>query len=163
MLSIIVAIANRNAIGKSNRLLTHLPKDLKWFKQNTLNKTVLMGRKTYESLPNGALPKRKNIVLSRNVNFEAPNCVILNSFDDLEKYLLPDEENFIIGGAEIYKKLLPKADKLYITKIHADFDADAFFPKINFDEWKLINKISNKADEKHKFDFDFLEYLRIEN
>ncbi len=163
MLSIIVAIANHNAIGKSNRLLVHLPKDLKWFKQHTLNKTVLMGRKTYESLPSGALPKRKNIVLSKNINFDAPNCVVLNSFDNLEKYLNLDEENFIIGGAEIYKKFLPKADKLYITRIYADFEADVFFPKINFDEWKLTNKISNKADEKHKFDFDFLEYLKINN
>ncbi len=161
-LSIIVAMANNNAIGKNNNLLVYLPNDLKWFKKNTLNKTIIMGRKTYESLPKGALPKRTNIVLSKNKNFKAENCIVLNDFDDVFKYLQEKKENFVIGGAEIYKKFLPKANKLYITKIYADFDADVFFPEINFDDWKLIEKIENKADEKHKFNYDFLVYELIQ-
>ncbi len=162
MLSIIVAIADNNAIGKDNKLLAYLPKDLKWFKQNTLNKTILMGRKTYESLPGGALSKRKNIVLTRNENFQAPNCTVLNDINDVQEYLNSNEENFIIGGAEIYKKFLPIADKLYITRIYAKLEADVFFPEINFDNWKLLEKIENKTDEKHKFNFDFLVYSRLD-
>ncbi|MBN2893546.1 MAG: dihydrofolate reductase [Bacteroidales bacterium] len=159
-LSIIVAIANNNAIGKDNNLLAYLSNDLKWFKKNTLDKTVIMGRKTFDSLPNGALPKRTNIVLTRNKDFKAENCIVLDDFQKVFNHLNQDAENFIMGGAEIYRHFLPFVDKLYITRIHADFDADVFFPEINFDEWNLIEKIENKVDEKHKFDYDFLIYLR---
>ncbi len=161
MLSIIVAIANNDAIGQGNRLLTYLPNDLKWFKKNTTGKTIIMGRKTFESLPNGALPKRKNIVLSQNADFKPDKCTIVNNFVDIWQHIDAQQENFVIGGAEIYKLFLSKVEKLYITKIHADFpDADVFFPKINFAEWKLLETIENKADEKHKYDFDFLIYER---
>ena len=161
MISIIVAIANNNAIGRGNRLLAYLPKDLKWFKKNTTGKTIVMGRKTFESLPNGALPNRKNVVLSQNVDFKADKCIIVNNFVDIWQHLDNQQENFVIGGAEIYKLFLPKAEKLYITKIYANFpDADVFFPEINFDEWELLETIENKVDEKHKYNFDFLIYER---
>lgn len=159
-LSIIVAMANNNAIGKNNNLLAYLPKDLKWFKKNTLNKTVIMGRKTFQSLPKGALPMRKNIVLTRNVHFKAQNCIVLNDFHKVFDYLNYNNENFVIGGAKIYTLFLPMVDKLYITRIYANLKADVFFPMINFKQWSLEEKIENEADKKHKYDFDFLIYSR---
>ncbi len=158
LISIIVAIANNNAIGKNGNLLIYLPEDLKWFKQNTLGHTIIMGRKTFESLPNGALPKRKNIVLSRNRDFYAENIILINSIDEIEKYVAKDEQCFVIGGAEIYKLFLPFAHKLYITRIYKDFDADVFMPQIDYAEWELKKRIENKADERNKADFDFLVY-----
>jgi len=157
-ISIIVAIANNNAIGYKNNLLAYLPNDLKWFKNNTLNKTIIMGRKTFESLPNGALPKRKNVILTKNTDFKADNCIIVNNIVDIWQHLDYQQENFIIGGSEVYIQFIDKANKLYITRIHSDFNADVFFPEINFDNWQLIEKIENKADEKHKYNFDFLIY-----
>ncbi len=159
-ISIIVAIADDYAIGKNNKLLTYLPNDLKWFKKNTLEKTVIMGRKTFESLPNGALPKRTNIVLSKNKDFNPPNCVIFNDLDTLISNLKTDEENFVIGGAEIYELFLPFADKLYITRIHSPFEADVYFPELNFDDWELVEKIENSKDEKNNYDYDFLVYKK---
>lgn len=162
-IALIVAIAENNAIGKEGNLLIHLSEDLKWFKKNTVDHTIIMGRKTFESLPNGALPKRKNIILSRNKNFKAENCIVVNDFEELEKYVNSEELCFVIGGAEIYRLFLPIADKMYITKIHSNFDADTFFPEIDFSEWREIEKIENKADEKNKVDFDFLILSRVSN
>lgn len=159
-LAIIVAIADNNAIGKDGNLLIYLPKDLKWFKNTTLEHTIIMGRKTFESFPNGALPKRKNIVLTKNKNFFAKNITIINNFDDVWQELDKDNLNFVIGGAEIYKLFLPFAQKLIITRIHKSFEADTFFPKIDFSEWNLVEKIENKKDEKNPVDFDFLIYER---
>ncbi len=159
-IALIVAIANNNAIGKNGNLLIYLPKDLKWFKQNTVNHTLIMGRKTYESLPNGALPNRKNIVLSRNQDFTCNDCIVVNNIDEVWQYLDNQVFNFVIGGAEIYKLFLPFAEKLVITRIYADFDADTFFPEIDFDNWTLVEKISNQVDEKNKVNFDFLTYQK---
>lgn len=160
-ISIIVAIANNNAIGFKNKLLTYLPNDLKWFKKNTLNKTVIMGRKTFESLPTGALPNRKNIVLSKHSNFQAENCIIVNKIDDIWQHIDNQSENFIIGGSNLYKQFINQTKKLYITRIFGDFNADVFFPEINFKNWVLKEKIENKADQKHKYDYDFYVYERI--
>ena len=159
-IALIVAIANNNAIGKNGDLLIYLPKDLKWFKQNTVGHTIIMGRKTFESLPNGALPKRKNIVLTRNEKFTAQNCIIANSIDEVVKNIESEEMSFVIGGAEIYKEFFPFVDKLFITRIYSDFKADTFFPEIDFSEWNQIEKIENKADEKNPVDFDFLIFER---
>lgn len=158
--SIIVAIANNNAIGQNGGLLVHLPKDMKWFKENTLHKTVIMGRKTFETLPNGALKERRNIVVTKNNAFRAENCEIVHSIEELMTIVHPTEDCFIIGGGEIYKMLMPYATHMYITRIHADFaDADTFFPEID-KSWQLVNKVENKADEKHSVDFDFLIYTK---
>ncbi len=157
-LSLIAGVANNNAIGNKNKLLAHLPKDLKWFKQHTTGKTIIMGRKTYESLPSGALPNRRNIVLSRREDFSAKNCLVLHGADEVMERLADDEETFVIGGEEIYKIFLPFADKLYLTRIYADFSADVFFPQINFDEWNLTFESHNAIDEKHAYEFDFLIY-----
>lgn len=159
-IALIVAIANNNAIGKNGDLLIYLPKDLKWFKQNTVGHTIIMGRKTFQSLPNGALPKRKNIILTRNKKFAAQNCIIVNSIDEVAKNIQSEEMCFVIGGAEIYKEFFPYVDKLLITRIYSDLEADTFFPEIDFSEWEIDNKIENKADEKNLVDFDFLIYNR---
>ena len=130
--SIIVVIDSNNAIGVNNGLLCHLPADLKHFKQTTTGKTIVMGRKTFESLPSGALPNRENIVLTSNKN---ANCENVKCFDSLEKvyqYCKDKEEIFIIGGGMLYEPAMPDADKLYLTKInHAFEQADTYFPVIN--------------------------------
>ena len=160
-ISIIVVIANKNAIGKDNKLLCHLPNDLKWFKKNTLNHNIIMGRNTFLSLPKGALPKRINIVLTDKPDDNFENCIMAHSIEEAKKHFDKEKENFIIGGASIYKQFLPMANKLYLTRIKHDFDADAFFPEINFDDWKLIHKIDNNIDEKNKYKHSFLIYENI--
>jgi len=159
-ISIIVAIADGNAIGKDNNLLCYLPNDLKWFKKNTSGCTVVMGRNTYLSLPNGALPNRKNIVITdkKNENFE--NCTIANSIDEAIKYFDNINENYIIGGASVYNQFLSLSNKLYLTKIHHKFDADVFFPEIDYAEWNLIEKIENYTDDKHLYNYSFEIYTR---
>lgn len=159
MISIIVAMDEENGIGKDNRLLTHLPNDLKWFKNLTLNHTVIMGRKTYQSLPNGALPNRRNIVLSHSLK-SLPDALVVGDLDQVWDFLDNQEENFVIGGAEIYRQFLPYVQKLYITKIHHVFNADTFFPEVDFKDWVLIEKIFNPADEKNKYAHTFLIYKR---
>lgn len=160
-ISIIAAVAENYAIGKSNKLLCHLPADLKFFKELTTGHCVVMGKRTFESLPNGALPNRKNIVLtsfmSEGVNedfFEA------DSIEDA-CYLCENEEHvFIIGGATVYRQCIDKVDSMYITWIHAEFQADVFFPKINFDEWEEISREDHQADEKNPYDYSFVYYER---
>ena len=161
-LSIIVAIADNGAIGKQQQLLCHLPKDLKHFKEITSGHTVIMGRKTYESLPNGALPNRKNIVLTSSKDLSYPNCIMVNSLEDAIDACNGEEEVFIIGGAAVYKEALEQADKLYITRIHHSFeDADTFFPEINKSDWTETEQISHPADEKHLYPFTFITYTRV--
>jgi len=160
-LSLIVAIAENNAIGYKNKLLCYLPNDLKWFKKNTTNHTIIMGRKTFESLPNGALPNRRNIVITHSKQTNYNNCEVVNSVEELFTKIKKDDANFVIGGAEIYNLLLPFVNKLYITKIYGTFEADVFFPEIDFNKWNLLEKIENKADEKHSFDYDFLIFDKI--
>lgn len=157
-ISMIVAISENNGIGKNNKLLTYLPKDLQWFKKNTLDKTIVMGRKTFVGLPAGALPRRKNIVLSEKKDFKPINAMVISNFAEVFNLFDMTKENFVIGGEQIYRLFLPFADKLYITKIKAFIEADKFFPKIDFTDWNLIHKVHNFADEKHKYDFDFLIY-----
>ena len=130
MLSIIVAISENNVIGKDNKLLWHLPEDLKRFKELTTGHTIIMGRKTFESL-GGILPNRKHIVITRDTNYkvENNNVEIMNDIQEIDKYVNDNEENFVIGGAIIYSQLIKKAQKMYITKIYKKFDGDAYFPK----------------------------------
>jgi len=160
-ISIIVAIADKNGIGKNNDLLCHLPNDLKWFKKITTGFKVVMGRNTFISLPNGALPNRENIVITDKISDFFANCIVVNSIDEAVKHFDTDKETFIIGGASIYKQFLPMATKLYITRIYNNFDADVFFPEIEFSNWNLIEKKDNEVDAKHKFSYSFLIYERI--
>lgn len=158
-ISIIVAIAENNAIGKDNRLLWHISEDLKHFKRITTGKTVIMGKNTFTSLPNGALPNRKNIVISDNTSDRFEECTMAWSIDDaLEK--CDDNECFVIGGGSIYKQFLPLANKLYLTRVHKNFDADTFFPEINAKEWKELERIDCDYDQKAGISYSFITYIR---
>jgi dihydrofolate reductase len=161
IISIIVVIGKNNEIGKGNRLLCHLPADLKHFKEITTGHPVIMGRKTFESLPKGPLPNRKNIVISRNPDLTIEGAEVYSSLDYAFVRLIDENEVFIIGGAQIYRQILPDADKLYLTRIHAGFpEADVFFPEINYHKWKEVSRETHTADEKNPYAFSFIEYER---
>jgi len=158
-ISIIVAIGERNEIGRNNGLLCRLPADMKHFKELTTGHPVIMGRRTFETLPKGALPNRKNIVLTRNKDLLFNNCLIYSSLSEAIDNEKDNEEIFIIGGGEVYRQALPLATKLYLTKIHAEFeDADTFFPEINYSEWEEVSREEYKADERNPYDYTFLLY-----
>lgn len=159
MLSIIVATANQNVIGGNNTLLWHISADLKRFKTLTTGHAVVMGRKTYESLPFKPLKGRTNIVISRSTTFEG--TVAAKTIDEAlaEAKKTNDNEVFIIGGEEIYKQLLPHADKLYLTKVLHDFDGDAFFPEIGA-EWRVEEESEIFHDEQSGLDYQFVNYVK---
>lgn len=160
MISLIWAMGENQVIGINNALPWHLPEDLKFFKRTTLGHTVAMGRKTLDSLGR-LLPGRENIVITRNRDFSYEGSTVLHSVEELIEYgKQKNEEIFVIGGAEIYKALLPFADRLYVTRIHASFKGDAFFPELNMDEWELISKEIGIKDEKNPYDYDFNIYKR---
>ena len=161
MLSIIVAISENNVIGKDNKLLWHLPEDLKRFKELTTGHTIIMGRKTFESLGR-ILPNRKHIVITRDTNYkvENNNVEIMNDIQEIDKYVNDNEENFVIGGAIIYSQLIKKAQKMYITKIYKKFEGDAYFPKIDENEWEIIETKKGIKDEKNPFDYEYITYVR---
>lgn len=160
-ISIIVAVDENNAIGRGGDLLCYLPNDLKHFKTVTSGNTVIMGRRTFQSLPKGALPNRTNIVITSDDAENYPNCLVVRSVEEAFDKSPAGKETFIIGGGKLYGSSLHLADKLYLTRVHHSFnDADTFFPEINFDEWKLIEKEAHKADEKHGYDYTFLTYTR---
>ena len=160
-ISIIAAVADNFAIGKANNLPWHLPADLKHFRQLTTGHAIVMGKRTFESLPKGPLPNRKNIVLtsvmSEGVNegyFEA------DSLEDAVFLCEHEEKVFIIGGATVYKQCIDKVDYLYITWIHKSFSADAFFPAIDFSKWEEVKHEDHEADENNTFSYTFSEYKR---
>lgn len=161
MLSIIVAIANENVIGKDNKLIWHLPEDLKRFKEITSGHTIIMGRKTFESLGR-VLPNRKHIILCNDIkmNIENENVEIIDDISKLDKYINTDEECFVIGGATIYKLLMPYASKMYITKINQDFDGDVWFPEIKLAEWEEISRENGLTNEENPFDYEYITYVR---
>lgn len=160
-IAIIVALDEQNGIGREGGLLCHLPNDLKHFKELTTGHTIIMGRKTYESLPKGALPNRTNIVITSDKQENYPGCIVTRSFDEALAHCKNEETVFIIGGGQLYRSTLHLADILYLTRIHHMFDdADTFFPEIDPDEWELIHREVHKADEKHKYDYSFLGYIK---
>lgn len=163
MISIIVAIARNRAIGIDNRLLYRLPDDLKRFKALTTGHTIIMGRKTFESFPKGALPHRRNIVLTRNRAAAFTGAESFNSLEEALAHCTEEEEIFIIGGESVYKEALPLARKLYITEIDDTPErADAFFPPTDMQEWELLQSLPHDADEKHRQSFTFKDYIRKE-
>ncbi len=161
MLSIIVAVAENNVIGKDNKLIWHLPADLKRFKEITTGHTIIMGRKTFESLGR-VLPNRKHVILCNDMemNVEDENVEVLEDISMLDKYIQDTEEHFIIGGATIYKLLMPKANKIYLTLIHEKFDGDVYFPEISDDEWKIVDRTAGITDEKNPYNYEFITYVR---
>lgn len=161
MISIIVAIAENYAIGKKGNLLCHMPADLKHFKQITSGKTVMMGERTFYSLPKHPLPNRRNIVLTdvKGKTFEGAEAVY--SIDEMVKLINGDDEAFVIGGGMVYRQMMKRADKLYITHIHHSWeDADTFFPEIKESEWQLQSAERHSADENNPYDYTFAEYGR---
>lgn len=164
MISIIVAMAKNNVIGKNGDLPWRLSADLKHFANVTKDHDVIMGRKTYESIVKRlghGLPNRKNIIITNQENYQAPDCLILKSIDEVVKMSAnKDEEVFVIGGGEIYKQMLPFADKLYITEVSTDCDGDAFFPTINKEDWNLISSEPHQKDDKNSCDFTFTELIK---
>lgn len=159
--SIIVAIADNLAIGKDNKLLWHIPEDLKRFKNITTGHHLIMGKKTYESLPIRPLPNRISIVLSDIPGDKIEGCKMAYSIDEAISKC-PDEECFVIGGGMVYKQFLALADKLYITWVHKVFDADTFFPELNFDEWQLTESEKHGQQGNNKFSYTYAVYERIE-
>jgi dihydrofolate reductase len=163
--SLIVAAAENGVIGKDNDLIWHLPKDMLFFKETTLNHHVIMGRKNFESIPHKyrPLPNRTNIVITRQPDYKADGCVVVNSVEAALEIAKEngDKEPFIIGGGQIYKLALEAnlVDRIYLTKIHHTFDGDTFFPELN-NKWKELNKTVNKADEKHAYDYDYITLER---
>ena len=158
MISIIVAIARNYTIGSANSMSWHLPEDFRHFKQVTMGKAVIMGRKTYESIGR-PLPGRRNIVITRNADLRIEGCEMATSLNEAIALCDPTEENFIIGGGEIYRQAMPIADKLYITHIDAEFEGDTRFPNIG-PEWREISREEYPCGEKFPHPFAFVDYVR---
>ncbi len=156
MIALIVAIDQNNAIGKDNQLLWHLPKDLSFFKNVTSGNAIIMGRKTFESIGK-ALPNRRNIVISTQKDLQYAGAEITSTLNAAIE-LVGNADCYIIGGGSIYQQSLTLVDRLYITKVAANFEADTFFPTINWDEWSLVSKEDHPADEKHAYAFSFCVY-----
>lgn len=163
-ISIIVAAGLNNSIGKNNSLIWHLPADMKYFKEKTIGHTIITGRKNYESIPEKfrPLPNRNNIIITRQKNYYAPGAIITDSLDDAicNAKLYNDKEVFIIGGGEIYSQALNYVNTIYLTRVHQEFDADVFFPKLDDNVWKEVSKIENKKNENNKYDYTFYTYKR---
>jgi len=159
MITIIVAVAQNNALGKNNQLIWHLPDDLKRFKKLTLDHYIIMGRKTFESLP-GVLPNRKHIVISRNPNYQKNGIIVAENIEQAMKIVPKDEEVFVIGGGEIYNLFLKIADKIELTQVHQNFEADTFFPEIDQEKWEVVFSEFHPKDQKHQHDFTFKTYIK---
>ena len=162
MLSIIVAKAKNNVIGKDNQLIWNLPEDLKRFKSMTTGHTIIMGRKTFESLGR-VLPDRKHIVFSQNPDFQVndENVEVVHSMLQIQQYIESDEEAFVIGGAMIYGLLMPHVTKMYITQINENFEGNIIFPKFDAEKWEVIDREEGIKDENNKFDYDYITYKKI--
>ncbi|MCK4880070.1 MAG: dihydrofolate reductase [Bacteroidales bacterium] len=159
-ISIIVAIAVNRAIGKNNRLLWHLSDDLKRFKKLTTGHTLIMGRNTFLSLPNGALPNRRHIVISDKPEESFNGCEMARSIEEAVQLAGTDEECFVIGGGMVYAQFLPLAGKLYLTQVHESFEADTFFPEIDFSQWKAVVTEEVEAGERNQYAHTYTEFIR---
>ena len=159
MLSLIAAIAKNRVIGDENKLPWHFSADLKHFRRITMGKPIIMGRKTFESLK-GPLPGRSNIIISRNKNYKREGCTVFPSSEEALHALKSVEEIMIIGGASLYNQLLPIANRLYLTLIHKDFEGDTFFPIIDFNQWREVERKNFPIDSDLGFSFSFAVYER---
>lgn len=161
MLSIIVAVDKNNIIGKDNQLIWHLPEDLKRFKRLTSGHTIIMGRKTFESLGR-VLPNRKHVILYNDMEMkiENENVEILEDISMLENYIKSEEEHFLIGGATIYKLLMPYASKLYLTRIYEEFEGDVYFPEIKEEEWQEVEREKGIKNEENPFEYEYITFTK---
>lgn len=162
ILSAIAAMSENRVIGIENQLPWHLPADLKHFKTLTTGHPILMGRKTYESIGR-PLPNRTNIIITRNADFTAPGCVVVTSIEDAITRAAEEnaQEIFIIGGAEVYKQLLPHVQRIYLTIVHEQFAGDAFFPELDLKEWKEVERETHAADENNAYSYSFITLIHI--
>lgn len=162
MLSIVVAKAKNNIIGKEDKIVWHLPADLQHFKELTTGHVIIMGRKTFETLGR-VLPNRKHIVFSQNPDFKVKdeNVQVVHSMLEIQEYIENEEENFVIGGAMIYNLLMPHVTKMYVTEIEEEFEGDCFFPRINPAIWKEIAREKGTKNEENNLDYSYVTYERI--
>ena len=158
-LTIIAAVSINNIIGNKNKLIWKLSNDLKRFKNLTTNHSVIMGRKTFESLPN-PLPDRNNIVITRDTNYSKPNIQVCSSIEDAINLTKIDTQPFIIGGGQIYTQTINIVDKIELTRVHEEFDGDAYFPEIPLDIFELINEENYNSDLENEFDYSYLTYKK---
>jgi dihydrofolate reductase len=163
IVSLIAAMAENRVIGIENKLPWKLPADMKWFREKTMGKPIVMGRKTFESFGAKPLPGRTNIIVTRDKNYQADKCIVVNSLDDALKAAHDGEEIMIIGGASFYAQTLPRADRIYLTVIHLEFEGDAWFPAYEAAHWQESTRIDCKADEKNPYDYSFLILERRKN
>ncbi|MDE2088816.1 MAG: type 3 dihydrofolate reductase [Gammaproteobacteria bacterium] len=159
MISLVVAMAENRVIGKDNQLPWRLPADLKRFRAVTLGKPVLMGRKTYESIGK-PLPGRTNIVVTHEAEFRAPGCVVVHTPEAALAAAGDSPEAMVIGGASFYRQMLPRADRLYLTVIHARFEGDAFFPEFDPAGWREVERVRHEPDEKNPYPHSFITLER---
>ena len=158
-LTIIAAVSINNIIGNKNKLIWKLSNDLKRFRNLTTNHSVIMGRKTFESLPN-PLPDRDNIVITRDTNYSKPNIQVCSSIEDAINLTKIDTQPFIIGGGQIYTQTINIVDKIELTRVHEEFDGDAYFPEIPLDIFELINEENYNSDLENEFDYSYLTYKK---
>ncbi len=163
MITLIAAAAENNSLGKNNAMIWHLPDDFKRFKKLTSGHDIILGRKTFESFDK-PLPNRKHIIITRQENYahqvDSSCCIVVQSMEEAIAKTNPAAENFIIGGGEIYKLALPFADKIELTRVHGTFEADAFFPEFNSENWNLVHEEYHPIDEKHKVDFTYQTFIK---
>lgn len=157
MISLLVAIGKDRVMGKDNDLPWHLPEDLKWFKKVSMGHTIIMGRKTYESIGK-PLPGRKNVIVTSDKSYEAEGCIITHSID--EALGQGGDEQIVIGGAKIFEQVLPRAGRIYLTYIDAEFDGDTYFPEMKEKEWEVTSKEKGIKNEKNPYDYYFMVYER---
>jgi len=156
IISMIVALTDDGVIGIENRLPWKLPNDMKWFRQQTMGKPIIMGRKTFESFGARPLPGRTNIIITRDPDYRADACVIVHSIEAALDAVRDAGEVMIIGGASFYKQMLPHTDRLYLTLVHAEVDGDAWFPEVDPADWQEVERIDNPADEKNLLPHSFV-------
>ena len=156
---LIAATSLNNALGKDNKIIWHLPDDFKRFKELTSGHYIIMGRKTFESFPK-PLPNRTHVVITRQEKYNPEGCIVVNSIEEAFAVCPKNEDAFLIGGAEIYELGLPYIDKIELTLINENFEADAFMPKIDFSKWELIQEEFHAKDEKHAHEFSFQTFLK---
>lgn len=159
-IAIIVAMTSQGLIGKNNQIPWHLPADLQRFKKITMGNPIVMGRKTFESLPS-ILPGRQHIVLTRNKDYHATGCNIVANWNEVEELVAEVTKVFVIGGADIYKYALPLAQQMYVTLVHANLEGETYFPEWDQSHWQEKERVFRAKDEKNKFDIEFIQYLRI--
>ena len=157
LITLIAAVSENNVIGKDNKLIWHLSDDLKHFKDLTKGHAVIMGRKTFESMPK-ALPNRTNIIITRKTDYLVNDAIVVNSLNQALEKAVDDNQPFIIGGGEIYSLAIKIADRIELTRVHTDLEGDAYFPEIDYNLWEEVSREKRLKDEKHNYDFSFIRY-----